>query len=349
MLDRTASSWPLPDDDFILREAAHWVRKVEANGLSPREKRDLKSWLETDPRHASALELTMRAWKESPELLSGLGYDTSSTPRQSYAKKNWRAAAATFAAASAAVLFFSFMFNSPEGTFTAAETGDAQESIELADGSTMALMPDSSVEYLIEDGRREVRLLGGRADFNVKQAAAPFSVRSDDLTVVVVGTVFTVEHEQGLTEVFLQEGEISLTVSGRRRATLRAGDSARFLRSEGILRISRAVTRSDSEQRAERMAGGAERLNSTASDTRRRSSTTATSLSFVDERLDLVVAQLELEAGLSISLSSRDLADAQITGNVSIDDPVRSLRRVLERHDLVLEEGASKLFVRPRK
>ena len=105
----------------------------------------------------------------------------------------------------------------------------------LPDGSTVALTPQSSVLYArgFGDGHRQIAL-DGSAEFDVESSATPFVVTTPDLTVTVLGTQFSIDVADGVSAVFVTEGEVEVTANGESRR-LAAGDGVILTKEDGSL------------------------------------------------------------------------------------------------------------------
>src|SRR5262249_27359208 len=69
--------------------------------------------------------------------------------------------------------------------------------IELADGSTVALAGASAIAVSFTGGGRQVTLVEGEAFFNVKaDATRPFEVVASSVRTTVVGTIFDVRRDE---------------------------------------------------------------------------------------------------------------------------------------------------------
>ena len=139
-------------------------------------------------------------------------------PRLRPLARYWRVAAA--AALLIGVAAFLLLYRGGEAAAVTFATGPGQiEEHQLPDGSRVTLNGNSSLTYAPDWQRGANRLvhLEGEAYFEVtKQPAtnAKFSVRTPDLTVEVLGTVFNVSTRHEDTEVFLEEGSVKVVLEG---------------------------------------------------------------------------------------------------------------------------------------
>ncbi|WP_293887664.1 MULTISPECIES: FecR family protein [unclassified Sphingobacterium] len=94
-------------------------------------------------------------------------------------------------------------------------SGNTVQHIEVPDGSTIELFPNSEVKFssdFADITSRDIQLKG-KAKFTVaKNKAKPFRVHTADLTTTALGTVFSVEEGvSAITKIKLYEGRIEVT------------------------------------------------------------------------------------------------------------------------------------------
>jgi ferric-dicitrate binding protein FerR (iron transport regulator) len=92
-----------------------------------------------------------------------------------------------------------------------------QKNIELPDGSTVKLNANSSLKFYRTWDAQATRQvwLEGEAYFEVQkkeETGQKFEVVTEDLTIQVLGTIFNVNAREASTEVFLEEGKVSLNL-----------------------------------------------------------------------------------------------------------------------------------------
>jgi transmembrane sensor len=128
--------------------------------------------------------------------------------------RRWRRArtlAASFAAIGLVVVGI-LQVDSLRGATYATAIGE-QRSMELEDGSTVALNSRSKIRVRYSAGQRNVDLVEGQALFHVaKDAARPFIVRSGATSVRAVGTEFDVYQRHDGTVVTVVEGRVAVLI-----------------------------------------------------------------------------------------------------------------------------------------
>tara|TARA_B100000809_G_C15043384_1_gene496405 strand:+ start:259 stop:1260 length:1002 start_codon:yes stop_codon:yes gene_type:complete len=97
--------------------------------------------------------------------------------------------------------------------------------INLPDGTRVKLNSNSTLSY--DDSNVREVFLEGEAYFNVEkkpETKAKFIVKTNDLDIKVYGTSFNVNNRKSKTKVFLEEGQISLTLRNGIEKKMTPGD-----------------------------------------------------------------------------------------------------------------------------
>lgn len=147
------------------------------------------------------------------------------TPLKSRRTNTWAwATAATVLIASFIGIFWFTNLNNP---VLVAQSGDTIETVTLADGSHIALRPNSSL-YQIEfsDTERSYELQGEAFFVVAKDAGRPFSVASDNGVITVLGTQFNVSTWGDETNIFLEEGSVRIDDFSQNSLILKPGEHA---------------------------------------------------------------------------------------------------------------------------
>ncbi|MEZ5043549.1 MAG: FecR domain-containing protein [Saprospiraceae bacterium] len=153
--------------------------------------------------------------------------------------RSWRllaAAVAVLLLGLATWTWFEGQADAPMITHTT--TYGQRQSITLPDGSKVTLNANSSLTYADvweEEESRKV-WLQGEAFFEVAkkvETGQKFQVITKDLTVEVLGTIFNVNSHQEATKVFLEEGQVQLSLNGLEQTLLMApGELIAYAESE---------------------------------------------------------------------------------------------------------------------
>jgi transmembrane sensor len=171
---------PTPSD-----EAASWIAKIDAGALSAQERGRLEKWLAIDPLHSRLLDEHALTWK-----LVGANLEQSSSANRPLPRR----LALGFIAASLAVMIGWFATSLGEFSSESYVTGVGEtRTINLADGSRIAMNTNSELVVRFRGSRRTVVLDRGEAIFNVAHdTRRPFEVLAAGYVTRAVGTRFAV-------------------------------------------------------------------------------------------------------------------------------------------------------------
>ena len=161
----------------------------------------------------------------------------------------WARAAVAAAAAVAAVVFLNTHGSGCVGTQPAdtlqlclANNGTSVKTYLLADNTKVFLKPGSEISYNVSglEDSRQLRLRG-EAYFDVaRDSLRPFIVHTENISVKVLGTAFTVSSIPGRpdTEVVLERGKVRiLSPEGTSMLDLKPNQSARYSSAEGVVDV----------------------------------------------------------------------------------------------------------------
>jgi len=231
----------------------NWVNKNNNNDIVFWE-----NWIKENPQHQQLVNdakdiilgvqfspTILPQEKVNSELtkLNNRITNTQSTKQTSIfsKKKFWMRAAASiiFLIGAAAFLFW---INQPQPILHQTAFGEKLE-LKLSDGTQVALNANSSMKYFKENPR-EV-WLDGEAFFKVEkksQTKEKFLVRTNDLTVEVLGTAFNVHTRKEKTEVILEEGKVNLQLENGEEKEMEPGDLISFsAKTNQILENKKAI------------------------------------------------------------------------------------------------------------
>lgn len=206
-----------PNLKAIEEEAALWIARLDGRETLPAdEMKALREWVSVSPQHREALERMSSLWG-GLDCLDDLNYidsELASTRTASRIQTKWWIASAVAASFMLATVG---MFSLGPNQQSALQSGHyatvvgEQETVLLADGSTIILNTNSEVMVDLTDKRRSIKLLRGEAHFDVaSDASRPFLVYAKDGIVKAVGTAFTVHVRNNAVEVTVSEGVVAL-------------------------------------------------------------------------------------------------------------------------------------------
>lgn len=175
-----------------------------------------------------------------------------------------------------------------------------RQTVELPDGSTLALNTDTAIEVQFGESERRVLLERGEAFFSVAaDSSRPFLVDAALATVKVTGTRFNVRRDSGALAVSVESG--SVEVSGGRWWK---PDVRRLGPGQGV-----------------RVAQGAGRMEVSSVDVAAVSAWRQGKAVFDAAPLEAIVAELNRYRARPIMLRNPALAQLRIAGVFSIDEP----------------------------
>lgn len=175
----------------VRAQAALWVTELQGPDRDAALEAAVRRWIEADPPHAAAFELASQTWQRSGNLPGEL------PPHAAHRRRPLRPGRGTLRAVAAcaiAALLIGVYF-ARDGTFS---TGAAeQRTVELSDGTQVALNANSRLQVQYDDRVRKVTLLRGEASFDVKKhQPRPFVVVVGSRKVVALGTSFVVRRDE---------------------------------------------------------------------------------------------------------------------------------------------------------
>ena len=216
-------------------EALAWVVRLTSGDATAEDQREFETW-RIDQDNARAFERASLLWRSLGGILEAqeaAGWpdartDSPST-RATSAARLFRMSRFAAVAASLAVLLLCGVQYLRVWQYEYVSGSSYVSSVQLADGSTVTMGPDSALSTDFTNGARHVSLARGEVFFDVRHDAAhPFIVSSGHGLVQDLGTAFSVRHEDdGDVTVTVSRGRVQVT-SGAHSATLTPDRQIRF-------------------------------------------------------------------------------------------------------------------------
>jgi len=219
-----------PDHKAIEEEAVNWLIKLDSESSPSRQDlRELTEWLSRSPVHRQELKSLNAFWGNQvlTELMVPLGKSSQSSLSSLFIglKRRWQysglviktSVTAAIATATLAITFSLLLLPAPidstNGLYVTAV--GQQQSLQLADGSTVQLNTNSQVKVEYNQGYRNIHLLQGQAYFEVaKDPEHPFRVYAGNGRVQALGTAFTLYLQDSSLNVLVTEGKVALAAMG---------------------------------------------------------------------------------------------------------------------------------------
>ncbi|HEY8506921.1 MAG TPA: FecR domain-containing protein [Steroidobacteraceae bacterium] len=313
-----------------LAEAAEWLQRLHD---SPGDEKLLGEWLKwcsADPGNLEAFDRIQNVWGafDAPEIRCAANRVRASGASGSQRGWHWRSPRLVRTAAAASVLLaigVAFVFSFPWRASDSSASNVLRTSVAkqgsqfLADGSRVQLGARTSIVTRYSEAERLVVVEAGEALFEVvKDPERPFVVEAGAVRVTAVGTAFSVRRAPDRTIVAVSEGVVRVAprspadeaMEGNDRrlhqVRLSAGEQVSFTEST----YSIDITPIDPRVAVARLEGA---------------------LSYVNEPLSAVVADVNRYAHTPIVIADPALAQRTFTGTVygdRIDDWLLALREV---------------------
>lgn len=293
-----------------------WFLRLNDPAHSGEDEKSFSVWLDGAAENREAWAKACRTWEvmgaslpAQPPLVRPARQSTRRAPSVAGYRGSGRRRPFTIGiAALAACLVAVFVAPTVLTRYTADYVTSTAEvrRITLQDGSTVDLGASSAITVHFSAEGRQVRLLEGQAFFDVRpDTARPFSVKTGELDVTVVGTAFDVNVTPETETVQLAHGIVSLSTSKRSDGMrMIAGDTITLDRASGHL--SRSTVD----------------VNTIASWRDRK-------LFVQDVPISAVIAELQRYHPSWITVASIELGDRRITGLYDLSDPDRALEALV--------------------
>ncbi len=210
----------LPPEDA----AIEWLVLLQSSAMTDLEEEAFFEWLQSDPSHQQAFVSMESLWQRGGALSKTRRVEESEAllaPSSVSGGLSWFRSmfglsgfhTATFASVCAVFLVFTFINVSPQHELSSFQTAfGEQKTVELSEGSVLTLNAGSNVSVsLASAGSREVTLKSGEVFFDVAHdSERPFTIKTDEGYIVVLGTKFSVRKSDGKTQITVVEGRVGL-------------------------------------------------------------------------------------------------------------------------------------------
>ena len=228
-MKKTEKEPPIDPYEAASHAAAGWVARINDSRSGAEGRDDLEQWLQQDPKHREAFDRISAIWERCGELKTHplvVAAQAKPTKRRLFRPlREWfaktlstRPATAALGSAAMVALVLSvvwvlrgdFSSRSMQIAEHRTRTGE-QRSVTLADGSTALLDTTTAISASLSSDARRVELLHGRALFSVvHDPGRPFVVTARNAQILVLGTEFNVDMQNGKITVAVLEGRVQV-------------------------------------------------------------------------------------------------------------------------------------------
>ncbi|WP_166425193.1 FecR domain-containing protein [Paraglaciecola sp. 20A4] len=310
------------DKERIKREASEWIARMEQDELTALDKTELNTWLAISPEHEKQLKRLAQLWDKMSEIGERSSSQEQSSEKQEkrtffshrFAQLSYKTAA--FAALVLAIPIIFYLQGSLENTskngqyFT--KIGE-QKNIILTDGSELLLNTNSIVEVNYSRKQRNITLFQGEANFGVApDKSRPFTVKAGTGDVRALGTNFSVRLDGNLVNVLVSHGTVRVRAKENIDGPFQADKTAYQDKNEVIVGAGNNVVFDDVKVESVEQ----ESDKSIAKKLYWRKGF----LSFDDEPLSDVIAELSRYTNLNIVIADKSIQAMKVGGFYPIDN-----------------------------
>ena len=287
-------------DEARLEEAAQWWARLQEPDRSVDQVAEWLEWLEAAPENRDAYEriqeLTQRLWATA---------SLESKRQRRNARVGWRAAAVVLLTVATFGSWLAYKGWQPAPLSLSTPVAALEQAV-LPDGSKVSLGGATSIDAVFDPSSRDIRLNDGEAFFEVRHESTsrPFVVRAGDVSVRAVGTAFNVRKTGGHVTVTVTEGKVQV-------AHARSGiiEYVTTVRAVPVMLEAGQQAVYDSSSDRLRLATLDAGVQGALAWRDRR-------LEFVDEPLDVVIANVNRYSPRHIEVRGIDLHEHSYTGTV---------------------------------
>jgi transmembrane sensor len=231
--------------------AAAWLaRRDNSANWTDADARSLDDWLRQSTAHRVAWLRLQHSWKRADgmsALREGMAakdapdlQERGSRMSRAGLSRRWLGASGLAAALMiAAGLAWHMRPGAGEERF--ATTVGSRQELTLSDGSRVMLNTHTRARALVNQGERKFWLDEGEAFFEIHHDPAhPFVITAGQDRITVLGTKFSVRHEDGRTQVTVVEGRVRLDLAGAKSRDV-AATSTTLTRNDSAVAEGRGV------------------------------------------------------------------------------------------------------------
>jgi transmembrane sensor len=243
-----------PDSRAADAAAAAWLARHDSSRWTSEDELALQTWLGESTAHRLAWLRMSAVWQTADDIEDlpvaprEHSFERSPMPVQSVVRRSTHIGASMVLATSLAIGLVWFGIHQSTNIEQYRTAIGSQEAVTLADGSRITLNTRTRARASITERERSVWLDEGEAYFEVQHdPTRPFVVTAGSDRVTVLGTKFSVRHEDNRTQVTVIEGRVRLDRAGAgakdtvAAPTLMTSNEAALSQSGGVLVIAKTA------------------------------------------------------------------------------------------------------------
>jgi transmembrane sensor len=205
-------------------QASQWFAKIRSGNMSVGEHNQFQQWLLSNPAHKKTYDEVEAFWNDPDfrEALTIIPLSQGCILPQRNKHKSWVVLAIAACLALLAILLRPMMGCLQADYCTA--IGETRN-VQLADGSTVILSPQTAIKIAMSPESRYVNILEGEAFFSVQRnPTRPFIVDSQYSQTRVLGTQFNVKGNAQSDTVTVISGVVEVSHNQQQPSVLHAND-----------------------------------------------------------------------------------------------------------------------------
>lgn len=338
---------PKNEESRLDEIAAEWLFERD-EGFAAGRAQAFQDWCNQDSRHTAAVarvERMLSLLDETPEFRESLearlpqsGVPAKQEFAAAYRVVNYRRWAWAAGLAAALVIGTVGMWvakNQPSTAVVFAADSMAPRRVALADGSVMDLNSKSNVQVKFSYDQRRITLAAGEAHFQVAHnAARPFVVTANGVSVRAIGTAFDVRLDGDKVEVLVTEGKVEVTRQG---ALWSRASTTPLVPNLSAGERTRVTSNAQTSPAVEEIGPTTMRTLLSWQD---RMTT------FVDVPLREMVARINRCNSIQLVLSDTELGDRRIGGVFALNQVDAFVQMLEQDGDVVVERRGTEILLR---
>lgn len=237
---------------FVIDQASAWVVRLGGDDVSDADYEALEAWLDQSSDHRAAFEEAEGLWAALDQDRAALDAALARSapriapriPSRPGVSRRWMWGAGGLAVAALACAVLIGPALTWRGTTYVTAPGE-RRTIELPDGSSIAMNGGSTLSVRMSGGERLVEMADAEAAFDVvHDADRPFRVTVGESRIEVLGTAFDVRRDPAGTRVSVTRGVVRVSdlADSSRSVRLTVGQSVNRLDATGELEVARGST-----------------------------------------------------------------------------------------------------------